>query len=152
MFLQRLWKYLLGKREEAKHLSYKDAVLAATIAELHGKKKGEKKAYISLEKLLCIHAIDRPSALQKIEERVSLLKKASFGEKISQKELAKVLPSISHFKVVPYKENYVTLEGNGRLLALKKVFSDKEIEVDVLDVSDDKKIEKVRKMYGLDIN
>ena len=157
-FLHRFWRYLIGKTSEIKDLDYKDALLAATVAEIQAFKKEETPILVPLEEVVPIHRLDRENAQKKLKERVKELSKhkAAILEKkvLTKKELVKYLPSISHFKVVFDDPHYITFEGNGRLEALKEVFkeSDKiQLEVDLIECTSSalKKVRKVRKVNNL---
>lgn len=152
-FIKRFLSYLLEKKSEAKHLGYKDALLANLIAKVHTKKKSERTMQVLLYDILPIHIIDRENALKKVKERAKILKKNKsklLGKSLTQNTLKNYLPSISNFKVLPHKGKFVAIEGNGRLEALKQVFSKEDamqIEVDVIEVLGlEKDIERVRSL------
>ncbi len=157
-FVKRLFTYLRSKTSEIKHLDYKDAVLAATVAEIHALKSEETPILVHLKDVYPIHQLDRENAQNKLKERINTLEKSKDEilkiKVLKKKELIKYLPSISHFKVVYDHPNYIAFEGNGRLEALKAVFKPKDniqIEVDLITCkkSTIKKVRKVRKLNNL---
>ncbi len=155
-------KYLLGKSSELADLEKKDALLAQTVLRIHRKRTHSKIVLVPLFSLKQIHAIDRENAMTATENRVKellkvkdiLLKKKNLSVEI----LAEYLPSVSGIKVVKQSEqSYIAYEGNGRLVALQKVFSkddDIHVEVEEYYFKNPQKIinkmTQVRKLNGLE--
>ena len=74
-----------------------------------------------------IHAIDRESAIASTNRRVVILKevkdKLLAKKELTRDVLSEHLPSVSGIKAVKESEqNYISYEGNGRLVALQTVF------------------------------
>ncbi len=135
------FKYILGKRSEAKDLGIKDALLAKVVLDIHRKKIGTKFIIVPLHKIYPIHVIDRPNALESLQKRINMLRthKLDLLEKkvLTREILAKYLPSVSWIKsVADGSGNYISFEGNGRLFALKEVFSeDDQIQLEIEEYS-----------------
>lgn len=100
------------------------------------------------------HIIDRENATKTVNNRIKILnknKKTLLETKdITNKELKKYLPSVSWIKVIKYNDKYVAFEGNGRLVAMKKVFSKKDnVKLQVQEfVFDNKKQNKMNKLIS----
>ncbi len=130
-------KYLLGKTSELADLETKDALLAKIVLAIHRKRTHSENLLVPLFALKQIHAIDRENAILATEKRIEQLQKVKSHllekKDLTQKILADYLPSVSGIKVVKDTENsYISYEGNGRLVALQKVFSpDDGINVEV---------------------
>jgi hypothetical protein len=154
-------KYLVAKTSELSDLETKDALLAKTVLSIHRKRTHSEILLVPLFSLKQIHAIDRENAIKATEERVKQLQKVknSLLEKkdLTQEVLADYLPSVSGIKVVKNKENsYISYEGNGRLVAMQKVFSPADginVEVEEYHFKNPEKILKrmtrIRKLNGL---
>ncbi len=120
-------KYLFGKKSELTHLSTKDALLAKVILDIHWKRTHSKFVLVPLFLLKPVHAIDRENALLATEKRIGKLREVKdellAKNRITREVLAEYLPSISAIKVVQESENsIIAYEGNGRLVALQRVF------------------------------
>ena len=130
-------KYLLGKTSELGELEAKDAFLGKTVVDIHLKRTHSEFKMVPLFNLKQIHAIDRDNAIQATEKRVEKLLSAKDRlldkKQITREVLAEYLPSVSWIKVVKQDDDsYISYEGNGRLVALQKVFSPAdEINIEV---------------------
>ncbi len=154
-------KYLAGKTSELGDLETKDALLAKTVLSIHRKRAHSEILLVPLFSLKQIHAIDRENAIKATEERVKQLQKVKISllekKDLTQEVLADYLPSVSGIKVVKDTENsYISYEGNGRLVAMQKVFSPGDginVEVEEYHFKNPEKILKlmarVRKLNGL---
>lgn len=159
--IKKMVKYLLGKVVEIKDMEPKDAMLAKVVIDVHKKKKSSNFVLVPLYSLKQLHAIDRDNALQATEKRVKVLqdnkKKLLKKKDMTREVLNEYLKSVSWIKVV--KENddsYIAYEGNGRLVAMMKVFSPEDnimVEVEEYIVSNYPKIlrrmNRVREMNSL---
>jgi hypothetical protein len=153
-------KYLTGKTSELGDLDIKDALLAKTVLDIHRKRTHSAFVMVPLFSLKQIHAIDRENAIKATEKRVQTLEevKAVLLQKkeITREVLAEHLPSVSWIKVVKEPGNsYISYEGNGRLVALQKVFSPSDgmnVEVEEYYFKNPKKIwrrmSRVRRLNG----
>lgn len=159
--IKKIVKYLVNKVVEIKDMEPKDALLAKTVIDIHKKKVRTKFNIVPLNYLFQIHAIDRENAIKATNKRVDILienrEKLLKEKNITRKILNEYLPSVSWIKVVKEDENsYLSYEGNGRLVAMKKVFSEDDnmfVEVEEYIVSDYKKIlrrmNRIRKLNKL---
>lgn len=135
--IAKLIHYIIGKRSELSDLETKDALLTKTVLDIHRKRTHSTFTTVPLFKLKQIHAIDRENAILATEQRVKIIKKSKERllqqKHLSKDALNKVLPSVSGIKVVKESDHaYIAFEGNGRLVALQKVFTPADnITVDV---------------------
>lgn len=153
--------YLISKKSELTDLESKDVLLAKTILDIHHKRTHSDFVVIPLFSLHQIHAIDHENAIKSTQDRVDIVNKNKnilLEKKILTRELlSDVLPSISAIKVVKQSDAcYIAYEGNGRLVALQKVFSSFDeisIEVEEYYFKNPTKIlsrmNRVRKLNGL---
>ncbi|MFP6581432.1 MAG: hypothetical protein VCD00_02625 [Candidatus Hydrogenedentota bacterium] len=129
--------YLFGKRSEVKDMSAKDAMLAKVILDIHRKRTHTKFIRVPLFSLHQIHRLDRDNAMESLKKRIALLEenKDEIAElkSLSCDDLNHYLPSVSAIKVVQESvDSYIAYEGNGRLAALREIFSEAEgIELEV---------------------
>lgn len=125
--LSRWWHYLHGKRSEVAQMDYKDAYMAKVVMDIHRKRSGKRLTRVPLAQLEPIHRIDRENALRATRERAEALlanRDALLAEKVLDSEtLQSIMPSVSHIKVVQDGERWLAFEGNGRLYAMREVFS-----------------------------
>ena len=159
--MRNFFKYLINKRTELADLEAKDALLAKVILDIHRKRSHSSFVTVGLFSVKPIHAIDHDNAIQDTEKRIQALQRKKnllLEKKILTKDLlAEVLPSISAIKVVKQSENnYIAYEGNGRLAALHKTFSESDgimIEVEEYHFRNTTKIlrrmDRVRRLNGL---
>lgn len=161
VWLQKLSRYLWGKRAELKEMSEADVLLAKVVLAIHRKRIRSEFITASLFDLCQIHPINRQNSRQATTKRMAVLQEhkeelLDFGI-LNQETLQTYLPSVSAIKVVRNNDGtYIAFEGNGRLVALQNVFSlhDKmEIEVEEYLFKDSSKIIKrmnrVRNLHGL---
>ena len=153
--------YLISKKSELADLEAKDALLAKVILDIHRKRSHSSFVTVALFSVKPIHAIDHDNAIQDTAKRIQALqqkKNVLLEKKVLTKELlAEVLPSISAIKVVKQSENnYIAYEGNGRLAALHKTFTESDglmIEVEEYHFRNSAKIlrrmGRVRRLNGL---
>jgi hypothetical protein len=125
--LSRWWHYLHGKRSEVAQMDYKDAYMAKVVMDIHRKRSGKRLTRVPLAQLEPIHRIDRENALRATRERAAALlanREALLAAKLLDSEtLHSIMPSISHIKVVQDGGRWLAFEGNGRLYAMREVFS-----------------------------
>jgi hypothetical protein len=135
--LAQWWRYLLGKRGELAALDYKDAVLAKAVLDIHRLRSDKRVVCVPLQQLFPVHRLDRDSALATLRERAAALR-AHRQELLASRlldtaALVRVIPSVSAIKVVRESpQRYLAYEGNGRLYAMREVFSaDDGMQVEV---------------------
>lgn len=139
--------YMWDKLPELKNLGNKDFQLSKLVTRVHRLRKKVVKAQIQLAQLYPIHAIDRETAQLRVDERISALQKVEHEWRkeafISNKLMLAVIPSVSAIKVIQIDSGqYIAFEGNGRLYALKGVFDDLVIEVDLYQLEKDTTISR----------
>jgi len=154
-------KYLVGKSSELGDLDTKDALLAKTVLDIHRKRTHSEFVMVPLFALKQIHAIDRENAVQATEKRVQKLEEAKNillqNKEITREIITEYLPSVSGIKVVKECDgSYISYEGNGRLVAMQKVFSPADginVEVEEYHFKNPTKIlrrmSRVRRLNGL---
>lgn len=159
--IKKFISYLFGKKSELSDLSAKDALLAKVILDIHRKRTHSEYVFVPLFSLKPIHAIDRENALRttsKRAEKLQMFKEELLAKhQITREVLAQYLPSISSIKVVQESsKSFIAYEGNGRLVALQKVFEpvdDIMIEVEEYYFRNPKKIlrrmNRVQRLNGL---
>ena len=139
--IKNSFKYWYEKREELKYLKLRDMKQAYIISQIALFTQEKTNEYIYIKNIKLLHPVNRISALKKIKEREVVLKqnqeKIVQREAISRENLDKYIPSITPMKVIKFKNRqYVIWEGNGRLVALEKVFGKNlmiEVEEHVLN-------------------
>lgn len=134
--LSRWWHYLLGKRSEVAQMDYKDAYMAKVVLDIHRKRRDKRTIRVALARLEPIHRIDRENALRATRERVDALRphrEALLTTRLLDgTTLQAILPSVSAIKVVQDDGRWLAFEGNGRLYAMREVFSsDDDMQVEV---------------------
>ena len=134
--LSTWWHYLHGKRSEVAQMDYKDAYMAKVVMDIHRKRSGKRLIQVPLAQLEPIHRIDRENALRATRERTDALlanHDALLTAKLLDSEtLQNIMPSVSHIKVVQDGGRWLAFEGNGRLYAMREVFSaDDDMRVEV---------------------
>jgi len=159
--IRRFARYLLGKKSEVEDLDLKDAVMAKAILDIHRKKTSKTVESVPLHSLKQIHLLDRPNAIEATRQRVKALEthKAELLETgtLTCETLARVLPSVSWIKTVRRApDEYLALEGNGRIAAMQSVFGPGDgmtVEVERYHFRNPAKIvrrlDRVRRMNGL---
>lgn len=159
--IKKMVKYLLGKVVEIKDMEPKDAMLGKVVIDIHKKKRTSEFVLIPLYSLKQLHAIDRDNAVQATEKRAAILRENREilleKKKMTREILNKYLKSVSWIKVVKeYEDSYISFEGNGRLVAMLKVFKPEDemmVEVEEYIVSNYPKIlrrmNRVRKMNAI---
>ena len=159
--LSKWWHYLLGKRSELAALDHKDAYMAKVVMDIHRKRTGKRLARVPLAQLQPIHRIDRENALRATRERADALRAnrdALLTTKLLDSEaLQAIIPSVSQIKVVQDGGRWLAFEGNGRLYAMREVFSaDDGMQVEVEQyLFDDprslqRRLRRVRKLNRLE--
>lgn len=95
------------------------------------------------------HLVDRPEALKKLNLRKQALENARseiLGKGVVTAEfLDAKLSSRGGIQVLPYRDKFFVIDGNGRLVALAETFKnnpDLLIEVTFIDVKNTKKFDK----------
>ncbi len=123
----RWWRYLLGKRGELAQMDHKDAYMGKVVMDIHRKRSGKRLTRVPLAQLDPIHRIDRESALRTAQERAEALRAnrdALLTTKLLDSEaLQVIIPSVSQIKVVHDGDRWLAFEGNGRIYAMREVFS-----------------------------
>ena len=129
--------------------------------DIHRKKTAKERVRVPLDSLHPVHVLDRENALEATRRRAETLRehrqRLLEGKVMSFELLAEVLPSVSWIKVVAHgADGYIAFEGNGRLAAMKEVFSPEdgmEVEVEEYRFRDPAKIvrrlDRVRRLNGL---
>lgn len=159
--IAKWWHYLLGKRGELAALDHKDAYMAKVVMDIHRKRTGKRLTQVPLAQLEPIHRIDRENALRSTRERADALRAhrdALLATKLLDREaLDTIIPSVSQIKVVRDGERWLAFEGNGRLYAMRDVFSaDDGMRVEVEEyLFDDprslqRRLRRVRKLNRLE--
>lgn len=158
--IRQWWHYLLSKRSEVAQMDYKDAYMAKVVMDIHRKRTGKRLVQVPLALLDPIHRIDRDSALRSARERAEALRghrDALLETRLLDSEaLQAIIPSVSQIKVVREGERWLAFEGNGRLYAMREVFTaDDGMRVEVEEyVFDDprsiqRRLRRVRKLNRL---
>jgi len=159
--MKKFFSYLLGKSTEIQDLDVKDIMLTKVILDIHRKRTGKRFIFVPLFSVKPIHVLDRENAVAATRQRARALrgkKNVLVSEgKVDRAVLADVLPSVSWIKVVREKDDScIAFEGNGRLAAMKEVFSPEDgimLEVEEYIFRNPEKIirrmNRVRKMNGL---
>ncbi|HRG15877.1 MAG TPA: hypothetical protein PLB00_07765 [Pseudomonadota bacterium] len=158
--LLRWWRYLWGKRDEVAALDGKDAELARIVLRIHRHRRGIDWRFVPMAAIAPIHPINRPTALASAEERAARIRPIADAlraeARIGRDRLQAVLPSVSAIKLVEIAPGrFVSFEGNGRLAALRSVFTDAaalEIECELYDIAHAtrllRRIERLRLAHG----
>ncbi|TXH74156.1 MAG: hypothetical protein E6Q88_04610 [Lysobacteraceae bacterium] len=158
--LRKWWSYLLGKRSEVARMDHKDAYMAKVVLDIHRKRRDKRLVLVPLSELEPIHRIDRESALEATRKRAEALRahrEALLATKsLDGATLQAVIPSVSQIKVVRDGERCLAFEGNGRLYAMREVFTAEDgmrVEVEEYVFDDDRSIRRrlnrVRKLNRL---
>jgi len=158
--VSKWWRYLLGKRSEVAHMDYKDAYMAKVVLDIHRKRRDKRVVRVPLAQLEPIHRIDRENALDATRRRVDALRahrESLLAARILDGDtLQSVMPSVSAIKVVQDGDRWLAFEGNGRLYAMREVFSaadDMRVEVEEYLFDDARSIRRrlnrVRKLNRL---
>ena len=159
--IRNFFDYLFSKRSELSDLELKDAVLAKTVLDIHRKRSHKELVRVSLYSLKTLHELDRENTQEVIAKRAENLTKyrdvilAAGG--LTEDTLQAYLPSVSAIKVVQENEgSYIAYEGNGRLAAMQRVFSEADgitVEVEQYHFKNPAKIirrlNRVRRLNGL---
>jgi hypothetical protein len=159
--MNKFINYLLEKKSEIRDLDKKDALLAKTVLDIHRKRTHSDFVIVPLFSIKQIHAIDRDNAITNTEKRINALQNGKDfllqKKEITRAVLAEYLPSVSWIKVVRESDDcFISYEGNGRLVALQKVFTPADgisLEVEEYYFKDSHRIlrdmNRVRKLNGL---
>lgn len=159
--LARFWSYLVGKRSEVQEMDLKDVLMARAILDIHRHKTAKEVVALPLESLRPIHRLDRETAQAAVAARAATLAehRDELMERgvLDQEALARHLPSVSWIKVVAAGDgSYLTFEGNGRLEAMRQVFSPGDrirVEVELYHVRAPRtilrRLDRVRRLNGL---
>lgn len=147
--LRTWWWYLHGKRSEVAQMDYKDAYMAKVVLDIH-RKRGEKRiVVVPLSALRPIHRIDRENALQATRARAEALRAHRDAlvatRLLDAPALQAIMPSVSAIKVVQDGAQWLAFEGNGRLYAMREVFTvddGMQVEVEQYVFDDDRSIRR----------
>ncbi len=139
--------YLWEKIPELRKLGSKDFELSKLIARIHRTRSEVVNIQVAISQIHPIHKVDRDTALLRLNERIDALNPCRVAwlkqPFISNELMHEVIPSVSAIKVIEIVNGqYVAFEGNGRLYALKKVFDQLDIEVDLYVLEKDSKISR----------
>lgn len=157
----RQWShYLLSKRSEVAQMDYKDAYMAKVVMDIHRKRGSKRLMRVPLAQLEPIHRIDRDSALRAMRERAEALRahrdRLLTAKLLDIETLQAIIPSVSQIKVVQDGGRWLAFEGNGRLYAMREVFTaDDGMQVEVEEyVFDDprsihRRLHRIRKLNRL---
>ncbi len=160
--LKALFDYVRGKRSELQQLKMRDVVMAKVILDIHRKKLQSQFVVVPLYAIKPLHRIDRESALAATEQRAEALRphlqELRAASVVTRQALGTYLPSISWIKVVQDgPAAYISYEGNGRLEALRRVFTPEDqmqVEVELYTFRNTAKLvrrlRRVRRMNGLE--
>ena len=125
----------------------RDLRLAQVNRHIRRKYKSKKFSYIKVNRMLALHPISRSYSLIKLEKRIEALKKSNLRPPvISYDQYQEVIPSITPIQVAKFDDyTYYVFEGNGRLVALMKSFSERslrklKVEVEVYDLTGEEKL------------
>jgi hypothetical protein len=125
--IRQWWHYLLSKRSEVAQMDYKDAYMAKVVLDIHRKRREKRVMRVPLAQMEPIHRIDRENALRATRERADTLRAhrdSLLATKLLDSEtLQAIIPSVSQIKVVRDGDRWLAFEGNGRLYAMREVFS-----------------------------
>lgn len=159
---KRLWNWLYGKKDEVGEMDHRDVFMGHIVSELLLTSTHNDFAFVQLYQLKPIHPVDnRENTIKATQERakkiVQYKDRLLRSQKMTKEDLAEILPSATYIRAIQDTDgSYATFEGNGRIAALKQVFSPEdnlEIEVDVYHPKKikrtQKKLAKLRKMYGM---
>jgi len=141
------FNYLWEKIPELRNLGNKDFQLSKLVARIHRTRNEVVNIQVAISQIQPIHKIDRDTAVLRLNERIDALKpcRAAWLKEpfISNDLLHEVLPSVSAIKVIEIDHGqYVAFEGNGRLYAIKEVFDQLDVEVDLYVLEKDSKISR----------
>jgi len=161
--IKKVWNWLFAKRSELFQMNHKDALMAHIVVDIMQNSKKHGFKYCKLHSLDPIHPVDnRKNTIRATQERVNKLKpyrnKLLKRRKLSKEDLSKYLPSATYARAIPTSEGrHFTFEGNGRIAALKQIFTPQdniEIELDVYYPRHGRKvrrnIKKLRAMHGME--
>ena len=148
MAKENLIRYFYAKRTELQHLRFRDILLAKAVTDIHRHVVRKKTRMVPLWSIHPLHCLDRESALNKLEDRVQVLREHKDEirrhRSLTGKRLLNYLPSISGIKVVrDGRDGYISFEGNGRVEALRRVFPSSDglkLEVEIYYVDEPGKI------------
>ena len=156
-----LVQYAFGKRDELAEMGPSDIVMAKTILDIHRKRTHSDMTMAPLYSLHPIHPLDRDGVIETTNARVDALREHKVeildAGGMDGDLLQRVLPSVSAIKAVRTPdESFLVYEGNGRLGALKEVFTPEdsiEIEIEEYHFRNPAKIvrrlNRVRRLNGL---
>lgn len=148
--------WLFNKVPEITSLSQSDALLAKIVLKIKQEAQNREFRKVDLNSVKLIHPIKRESAIEKLNERIDSVnknkEKISANKFITNKALIEIMPSVSPVQVIPYKGDFLAFEGNGRVLALQKVFKENIlIEVEVFSIPENSTIysdlETLKKLF-----
>lgn len=127
--IKKFVAYLLGKKSEISQLGTDDLYMGKVIfGDIYAHKPEIKTHLVPLKALYPIHKLDRENSLKAVKKRAHSLAKhkqeiLTHG-KLDQPILEKYIPSVSGFRVIKVNaKKYFVFEGNGRLAAIKEVFT-----------------------------
>jgi len=160
--ISRLWNWLWGKKDEVTQMDYRDAYMAHLVLDILQTSQRNEFVMVPLNKIFPIHPTDnRENTIQATNKRAEIIEEYKPEllkmKRLSKERLAELMPSATYMRAISKNAHeYYSFEGNGRIAALKQVFSDHdgiEIEMDIYHPKNikrsRKKIRKLRKLHGM---
>jgi hypothetical protein len=160
--LSRLWDWLWSKRSEVAEMDHRDAYMAHVVLEILQTSSSNEFMFVPLYQTIPIHPThNRENTVEAVNKRAKAIseRKQEILKKgrISKELLSELMPSATYIRAIESGDGgYFTFEGNGRVAALKQVFSphDKiQIELNIFYPKKVKKsqqkIIKLRRMHSM---
>lgn len=156
-----LVSYVFGKRDELTEMGPSDVLMAKVILDIHRKRTHTSFVMAPLYGLHPIHPLDRDGVMETTRQRAEALTnhRAEILDAggMDGDMLQRLLPSVSAIKAVRLEgDSFLVYEGNGRLGAMKEVFTPEDgiaIEVEEYHFRNPAKIirrlNRVRRLNGL---
>ncbi|HSH03525.1 MAG TPA: hypothetical protein VLL52_13470 [Anaerolineae bacterium] len=159
--LEEWWHYLWNKRSEVQELRWQDILMTKAILDIHRKRVHKEFVMVPLYQIKPLHPLDRENTIAAVERRAEILREGRerilAGGLLTRELLDEYIPSITAIKVVADSEGgYISYEGNGRLGAMRQVFTPEDgikVEVEEYYFRNPKKIvrrlNRVRRANGI---
>ncbi len=153
-FLEKAY-YYLEKVPQIFYYRPRNYKMHLVMKKIDGVNQKKTLKYVNLKDVYPTHTVDFPKAVEKLNKRIALIRKSPFRKrkKLTKKSLQKLLVSKSPIVLIEDKKlrRYYTLEGVGRIIALKKgLKKDKKIQVDVVSDRGEEimgELREVRKLF-----
>jgi hypothetical protein len=134
--------------------------MAKVVMDIHRKRRDKRVIRVPLAQLEPIHRIDRDNALRATRARADVLRahrEALLATRLLDGEtLQAIIPSVSQIKVVRDGGQWLAFEGNGRLYAMREVFTaadNMQVEVEEYLFNDarsiQRRLQRVRRLNRL---